>query len=62
MDPFKRSTLLTTQAAMGQITSDEIRTEMQILIPLMQADSESQPVKKDAEPEEPRPPIFKAEY
>jgi hypothetical protein len=47
---------------MGQITSDEVRTEMEVLIPLMQADSESQPDKKDAEPEEPRAPVFKPEY
>ena len=42
MDPFKRATLLTIQAAMGQITSDEVRVEMQTLIPQMQADPESQ--------------------
>jgi hypothetical protein len=43
MDPFKRSTMLSAQAALGQITSDEIRTEMQTLMPLMQADPEAQP-------------------
>jgi len=48
MDPFKRSTLLTTQAALGQITSDEVRTEMQTLIPLMQSDPESQQQKAEA--------------
>lgn len=48
MDPFKRATLLTTQAAMGQITSDEVRTAAQELIPLMQADPESQPPNSQA--------------
>jgi hypothetical protein len=43
MDPFKRSTLLISQAALGQITSDEIRVEMQTLLPLMESDAESQP-------------------
>jgi hypothetical protein len=42
MDPFKRSTLLTAQAALGQITSDEVRTEMQTLIPAMQSDPDAQ--------------------
>jgi hypothetical protein len=62
MDPFKRSTLLTTQAAMGQITSDEVRTEMQTLIPLMQADPETQQTKATAESDETPPPVFKREY
>ena len=44
MDPFKRATLITAQAAMGQITSDEVRTEMTPLIELMKADPESQSV------------------
>ena len=43
MDPFKRATLLTAQAAMGQITSDEVRTEMKPLIEAMKLDPESQP-------------------
>jgi hypothetical protein len=51
MDAFKRSTLLACQAALGQITSDEVRTEMQTLIPLMQADPESQPASKTSEPQ-----------
>jgi hypothetical protein len=49
MDAFKRSTLLISQAALGQITSDEIRVEMNTLIPLMEADTESQPAAADAE-------------
>ena len=43
MDVFKRSTLLTSQAALGQITSAEVQAEMKTLIPAMQADPESQP-------------------
>lgn len=43
MDPFKRTTLLMAQAAMGQVTSDEVRQESADLIPQMQADPESQP-------------------
>ena len=48
MDAFKRATLLSCQAALGQITSDEIRTEMQTLIPAMQADPESHATEADA--------------
>jgi hypothetical protein len=62
MDPFKRSTLLTAQAAMGQITSDEVRTEMQTLIPLMQADPESQVAKKTGEPEQTGQPTSAPAY
>lgn len=43
MDPFKRALLLTIQEVTGQLTSDELRTEAKKLIPLMQADTESQP-------------------
>lgn len=42
MDAFKRATLLTVQAAAGHITADEVRVEMVTLLPLMQADPESQ--------------------
>lgn len=54
MDAFKRATLLTTQAAMGQITSDEVRSEMATLIPAMQADPESQ--KPQVNPLHDKPP------
>jgi hypothetical protein len=47
MDPFKRATLITAQAAMQQITSDEVRTEMTPLIEQMKADPESQPVEAE---------------
>jgi len=43
MDAFKRATLLTTQAQLGQITSDEVAVEMKKLMPLMQADPDAQP-------------------
>jgi hypothetical protein len=62
MDPFKRSTLLTTQAALGLITSDEVRSEMQTLIPLMQSDPESQPTKAAAEQETPPEGYKQSQY
>jgi len=52
MDAFKRATLLTAQAALGQVTSDEVRKEMADLIPQMAADPEAQLPKPAAAQEE----------
>jgi len=62
MDPFKRATLLTTQAAMGQITSDEVRIAATELIPLMQADPESQPAEAAAKEDETPPSSPRSHY
>lgn len=55
MNPFNRSTLLIAQYAAGLVTHDEVRVEMQTLIPQMAADPSVQP--QPPTPYPPQPPV-----